>query len=278
MWSPTSNCMHMMSRQVSPAYEDWICFIAGGAAGDIDIDNDGFMPDTRILIDLSHALSQRLGRQMSMFSTYKVDYISINLVNKDDTGVDNDSGAEFAGRVLWHTPSKHRIEALQLMRQLEKVSESTVLDADSWLISTEKDYSGVRFNWDDDDQVLHATSEAFTTLSGSQWDMSELFSIYDIMEGAPQQQNALWSGRTGYPNSLAWNCYYRNNAWDTDGVDSPIYQPESSIFQANNLKLEVLGGLMVIDVTNSSTDDTAHTIDDDYNVVVTIGVSGWSDF
>jgi hypothetical protein len=98
------------------------------------------------------------------------------------------------------------------------------------------------------------------------------------MEGAPTQENALWSGRTGYTNSLEWSAYYRNNAWDTDGVDSKIYQPESGMFQVSNLNAEVLGGLLVIDVDNSNTNDPTSVIDDDYIVCVTIGVSGWSDF
>ncbi len=269
--------MHYMSRQVSPSFTDWISFIEGGVGGDIDIDNDGVMPTTRILIDLSHALSQRLGRQMSMYSTYKVDYISIQLVNQDDA-TDNESGAEFGGKVAWWTPSKHRIDALQLARQVENSNEEDEIDADSWLLSTEKDYSGVRFNWNGDNQVQYATQEAFSALAGTEWDMEELFNLYNGMEGAPQQTNALWTGRTGYPNQMSWNAYYRNSAWDTDDIDSAIYQPESNIFQAQNLGLEVLGGLLTIDVTNSSTNDPTSTIDDDYAVVVTVGVSGWSDF
>ena len=269
---------HYMSRLVSPSNQDWISFIAGGQGGDIDIDNDGVMPDTRILIDLSQALSQRLGRQMSMYSTYKVDYISISIVNQDDN-IDNESGAEFSGKIHWYTPTKHRIDALQLMRQVEKHAESGELDADSFLLSTEKDYTGVRFNWDGDNQVIYPTSEAFTVLDGDQWDMDELFDIYNVMEGEPTQNNALWTGRTGYTDQVSWNCFYRNSSWKDDPIDNDqIYHPESNLFQISNLDAEVLGGLLVIAVDNSSTNDPTAVIDDDYQVHVTIGVTGWSDF
>ena len=65
--------VHYMSRRASESQNDWCNFIDGGANADIDLDNDGVMPTTRILVDLTQALSQRLGRQLSMMSTYKVD-------------------------------------------------------------------------------------------------------------------------------------------------------------------------------------------------------------
>ena len=69
--------VHMVSRTAGTAQTDWFSFIAGGAAGDIDIDNDGEMPDTRALVDLSQALSQRLGRQMSMMSASQLNRIPL---------------------------------------------------------------------------------------------------------------------------------------------------------------------------------------------------------
>lgn len=272
---------HYISRTISTESNDWVKWIDGASFGDIDIDNDGEMPLTRALIDISQGLSQRLGRQMSMYSTYTVDYLSIQLINVDDTTQDNYQGAEFGGKVAWYTPTKHRIDALQLMRQVEKAVESTEIDGDSWLLSLEKDYLGVRFNWDADHQIDSPTGESFALLAGTQWDMAELFEIYSDMEGLPVQHNALWTHRTGYTDNISWNAYYRNNAIDTDGLNATVYQPQSNIFQMTNMNAEVLGGLMCINVTNSST-DVPELIgllqDDDYRLLITVGISGWSDF
>lgn len=270
---------HHMSRTASTSHTDWCNFISGGAAADIDIDADGEMPNTRILVDLTQALSQRLGRQMSQMSTYRVDSISIHLVNVNDL-VDNDSAANFGGRIHYWSPTQHRIDAMQLARQTEKAFESADIDNDSWLLSTDNDYKGMRFNWDADQQIVYATQEGFTALAGNEWDFAELFQTYGIMEGMPTQTNALWSNsRAGYPNQLGWTASYQNESKTADALDDhTLYVPNSSPFQATGLNLEVLGGLLMIDVESSSTDDIGSIVDDDYQILVTIGVTGWSDF
>lgn len=265
---------HYVTRQVSPLSSDWVSWIDGGNS--LSIDNDGIMPHTRIIIDLSHAMSRVLGRQMSMMSTYKLEYISINLVNVDDID-DNDSGAEFSGSIQWYTPTAHRINAMQLARAIEKHNETDIVDGDSWLLSNDKDYSGIRFNWDTDNQVAHATPEAIVGLSGSQWDIQELFANYAIMEGPPTQSNALWLGRHGRTDGMKFTTAYQNNMIDTDGINSTVYSPRSDQWTAENINAEVLSGLMVINVDNSNTTDP-QTVDDDYHVEITIGVSGWRDF
>jgi len=221
-----------------------------------------------------------------MMSTYKIDYISIHLVNSDG-GLDNDSAANFGGRIHWWTPSKHRIDAMQLARATEKAVESSDIDLDSYLLNTQKSYKGMRFNWNSDDQVAKATAEGFSALSGTEWDLEELFTLYSTMLGEGEETNLLWSsGRCGYPNQLGWTATYSNRS------DANIYTaavpPEVSVaqqmaprdfpFVLNNANIEALGGLLWIDVESSTTDDIASTSDDDYHVLVTVGVSGWSDF
>lgn len=275
--------MHMMSRYLSPDVNNWAKWINGADEGSIDIDNDGAMPFTRGLIDLSQALSQRLGRQMSMMATYNVNYIGIRLVNADDTD-DNDGAANFGGKIQFWSPTKHRINALQMAREVEKAYESTQIDADSFFLSTDVDYRGLRFNWDADDQVRYATQESSTSHIGDQYSMSEIFRIYSLMQGSPIQSNALWStdGRAGFTEQIGWTASYSNY----DLIFDPIpvvnydpYTPRSDRFELNlgSNHISVLGGLLMIDVVDCST-DSPQAIDDDYYVEVTVGVSGWSDF
>ena len=268
---------HYVSRAAGLLGNRWLKWIANDDGNEtIDGDADGvFTGPNRILIDLSHALSQRLGRQMSMMSVYKVDYIKIELINRDDVN-DNDSGLQLSGQAYYWGPSKHRIDAMQMARQLETATESVHLDQDSFLLSTERDYKGMRFNWDNDGQVTFATAEGFDNLQGGEWDMQELFTVYGGMQDLSSQfQNALWSDRCGSMNNFAFDMSYVNHVanGDTDGFD-----PESRPFTLPNAGLEVLGGLMMLDITHSSTDSPLNVIDDDYEVRVTVGIDGWSDF
>ena len=284
-----------MSRKAhTDAAGGWVSFISGGDSGDIQIDNDGEMENTRILVDLSRGLSQRLGRQMSMLSTYKVDYVRIDLVNKND-GIDNDGAAAFGGRVHYWSPSKHRINAMQIARAIEKIDDVAEGHEKYQLLvplDEVKTYKGVRFNWDGDGQVIYDTSETMSSLAGSYWDLEELFDEYEqgVLSQAIEYTNQLWdSGRCGYQNQFGWSASYTNYQQADDAVhspiteapllDVPIYAPSASPFELSfaSSPIEVLGGLMMIDVESSSS-DSPFGIDDDYSVMVTVGVRGWSDF
>jgi len=240
----------------------------------IDVDADGvFTSQNTILVDISKLLSMNLGRQMSMMSTYKVDYIELQLLNDDDAN-DNDSGASFSGQCIYWSPTQHRIDAMQLARQVEKMDESAQIDGDSFLLATESDYLGMRFNWNDDDQIEHPTSEAFALLSGTQWDLTELFDTYGQILGHTVKSNPLWERRTGGADKIGFTLNYWNN---TNGGVDQTHQPQSTPWRFDRA-VEVLGGLMAFNFTHSSTDSPINVIDDDYKVMVTIGVSGWSDF
>lgn len=270
---------HMLSRQAGPDVTDWFRFIVADSASDIDIDADAdgvYPPGTyELQVDLSKALSQRLGRQMSMMSVYRVNYIRIDLVNEDDVN-DNDTGITVGGKISYWGPSKHRVDAMQLARAAEKAQESTTIDQDSFLLSTEKDYSGLRFNWNDDGQTHHATLEGFTGLVGTEWDLEELFNVYDAMQGAGEQTNLLWeNGRTGWPNQMNFACSFNNRgvAGATTITDQTPYE-----WNGNGNYISVLGGLMHLALNYSNVDDPDTTIDDDYRIAITIGVEGWRDF
>lgn len=279
--------MHYMSRHASNDQNDWATFILGsGNLTDIDIDNDGDMPSTAVVVDITQALSQRLGRQMSMHSTYKIDYLSIRLVNSTN-GLDNDSAAQFGGRIHWWSPTKHRIDAMHLARATETAVESSDIDLDSYLLATQQDYKGMRYNWNYDDQVSKATAEGFTALSGNEWDLEELFELYGEMLDVPTQTNALWSSnRTGYPDQMAWGAGYSNRsdaniytaAIPPDVSVSQQMQPRDMPFVIQDAGIEAMCGLLYIDVESCNTDDVASSFDDDYHLLITVGVSGWSDF
>lgn len=263
-----------------PASDHWAKWINyTGSLDSIDGDADGVYVDkNRVLIDISNGLSMTLGRQMSQMSTYEVEYIRIEMQNKDDLN-DNDSGLALNGACYYWTPTKHRIDALQLARQLEKAKESTEIDDDSFLLSTQQDYKGMRFNWNNDGQVEFASSESFDALVGAEWDLTELMMVYGQMNqlGQDQYDNSLWYSRTGTTNSFGFSCAYVNDS-SNGSVESPaIYNPVSTPFESH-VPRSVLTGLMMIDFSASSTDSPTNLVDDDYQIRVTVGVKGWSDF
>jgi len=241
----------------------------------IDGDEDGFFTQRNtILVDLTQALSEKLGRQLSQMSVYDVEYIRIALVNFDSVN-DNEAGLSVSGDIEYWTPTAHRVNAMKLARQVESAKESTEIDDDSFLLSTQRDYKGMRFNWDADGQVKHATNESFTGLTGSEWDMKELFEVYGDMEARSfEYDNALWLTRTGLPSTQGWEASYTNYTRLTTANN---FDPESREYTCES-PISVLGGLLAINFTHSSVGTTLNTVDDDYLVQVTIGVKGWSDF
>lgn len=241
----------------------------------IDGDNDGFFTQRNtILFDLTQALSEKLGKQLSQMSVYEVDYIRIALVNFQSAN-DNESGLSVSGEIEYWTPTSHRVDAMKLARQVEAAQESTQIDDDSFLLSSQRDYKGMRFNWDADGQVKHATAEAFSGLSGNEWDLSELFGVYGEMQARSfEYDNALWNTRSGAPNTQGFETSYTNYTRLT-GANN--FDPESRAYEFDK-PISVLGGLLAINFTHSSVGSSLNTVDDDYLVQVTVGVKGWSDF
>ncbi len=276
---------HMISRTFSTNYTKWAHWYAGtGSDGALDVDADGRMSTVaEARIDLSQALSQRLGRQMSMMSTYKVNYIRLELRNVDDLN-DNDTGALFQGEIHYWTPSAHRVEAMKLARQIENADGADEPGDMFGPLDNNKTYKGMRFNWNSDGQTYLATPESFTALSGSQWDLEELFDIYAASKSQPGDwTNPLWTnGRGGYPNNMGWSASFVNKTQTetTDPGSQDNYDPRSTVYEfIPNQPIDVLSGLLHLSVTHSSVDDGDNTlIDDDYELHVTIGVEGWSDF
>ena len=105
----------------------------------IDQDADGVMnglTTTQIVLDISSMLGYRLGKQIPMTANFRINYLSLSLRNVDD-GNDNDGPNYFAGDFEWYTPTKHRIDAVQAWRQLEKRLEEDDADQEGIFVSSE---------------------------------------------------------------------------------------------------------------------------------------------
>lgn len=243
--------------------------------GDIDIDNDSVMtPSFQFLIDLSAATSGIEGRQASMFAGYKVHSISVGIRPVDDS-FDNDESAFFAGRVAWYPVTEHAKKMTSLMRQVEKATEDSQIDADSFLLSTETDYRGMRYGWNGQDQVQHQTDENIDGYGdfGTQWELHSLREVYNAQTAVPQT-NALFDGRAPSYCSASWVAALASGIGEGD---SPPHGGNTADHHLP-INCEVLGGLIYGNVAFSSGNETG-THDDDYDVHITVNwtpeVSKW---
>lgn len=251
----------------------------------IDIDADGVMEGTstfrQVCIDLSECLAYRLGKQIPMTANYRINYIRIGLRNVDDTN-DNDGPNYFAGTLEWYHPSKHRIDAVQAWRTLEKKLEEDDVDDEALFVSTADRYKGFRFGWTAGDDVSHPTTGApFGTLPTG-YALAPMISIYNTglkNGGSPTQENPIWDRLVGRSSKMGWHAQCTNGefivqATDDDPVNVASIQDYEWVAPAGH-NIEVMGGLLIINVEHSNT-DTVQSFDDDFDFQVDIGVSGWS--
>ena len=260
-------------------------FVQDGA-WPLDIDADGVM-DTgfggtrrRIICDLSELLSYRLGKQIPMTANFRINYLKLSLRNVND-GNDNDGPNYFAGDWEWYTPTKHRVDAVQAWRQLEKRLEEDDSDEEGIFVASEDRYKGFRFGFVSDQDVLHPTQGAPAALPYG-YTLADMISTYNdgLHNGEPSQTNALWDRKVGRSNHLGWSAVCENGFFKDDfGVNNDNY--DSAFIQdaewtaPNGHAIEVMGGLLAINVTHSSV-DTIQNIDDDFHLFIDIGISGWS--
>jgi len=251
---------------------------AAPAAGDIDIDNDGAMPTTRAVFDIGAAVAQVIGKQTSQFAKYRVNYLQIELVNRDDAS-DNDDGAAFGGTLEFFKPNKHNVDALQALRLVDREYRKESMSSSGSIFNTGQAnrYITPRMNWFITDSIVCPQVSAMQVWSaigiGNYPALSPLLSIWNdnLANNAGDYQNEIYSTRTGLTQKIGWNASYINN------VDGDEYAPSSTpfVWQAQpGQELEVLGGLMSMSVDHSST-DAPGAVDDDYTIRVTMGISGW---
>lgn len=237
------------------------------SGGDFDADNDGVMDPVHVgLIDLSDISSQILGQQVSQTAKYKIRSIRMMLRNVDDID-DNDEGNWFSGTLRWHQPTAHKLNALALARDAEKWAEGKQFDGDSFFLRTDDDYRGMRFGWSWDgnegDQVRFQTAEDFTNITGSEWNLEETLSIYNMMHPATKD-NSLFTGRGG--SSTCKMLYTVANASGIGSGDAPAVLTD---FNSGPMSAECLMGLISFTVADSGGDESGAT-DDDYKMIITV--------
>ena len=258
------------------------------ANGDIDLDNDGvFGTRHRAVLDLSHGLSQALGKQLPMTAIYRVKGIKVGIRPVDDAFDNYQGGVMFGGNIKYVLPNKHNIDAIQAARKVERLAESSDVDNDSDVFGTTySGYNGFRFGWRTETDVIKATREDFTVGEAVEGGLASwcLFSDdgalgildnYNTYKGLLPDTHAetrnMWSQRTATPSKMMWNC-----AWNSDSGALPQADFHKQYGAENHLP--VLGGLLILDVIYSSTDAVGTDPDDDYKVFVEVDVEGWEAF
>ncbi len=265
---------------------------------DVVTEDGGGTLSTNYIVDLSHCMSEQLGKQLPMMATYRVLGFHISLRNQDDA-LDNNYGLAVGGRIDWFCPTKHRVNALQYAREYKRVRGAAMPNDqhDPFSFWTDdKKYSGLRFNWAyDSDGIEGAMEDDTSAMTEAEFNLADLFSKYnEALGGTPGEEgydsgggtgDALWETRTGWNNreSLYWNAYYRNSAFIDNAVtNSWSFEPETGPWDNTapvGTHYPVLGGLLKVAVSHSNTDNPrAADVNDDYFLQFGCLVAGWEEF
>jgi len=244
----------------------WIHWVNDPGSQDLQDAFEGGEPASvpYAIVDLSAAASAMMGRQMSQAADYKLRGVTIAYRPTDDNilTAENESETMFGGMLRFWPNTDHFKEAMALARRVESHGETGVIDADSLLLSTEKDYSGFRVGFSTNDDVKFATAEGLSGLSAGVWTISEIQAIYNTMT-APDQQNALFNGRFPRFQELGWSAVVSSGAADdTSGVNGLIHTHQD--YERIGLNHEVGMGLVGVYVTHSSMASAQGLVEDDY--------------
>ena len=234
------------------------------AQGDIDTDNDGVMiPALKFTADLTDIASTVLGRQVSMTSPVILHGLRIGLRPVDDV-VDNDESAFFAGEFRFQHYTPHVQKALSLASRMEREIESEQVDSDSYLLSTDKDYSGLRFGISEEGEIRYQTDG---WPNGGDYTWLKIRDAYNAMT-APDQSNALFTGRCGEFGGIQWIAALASGIGQGD---SPPPGGDSADWYSGNLRHEILP--LIQGLVLYSSGDEEGTVDDDYRLVMTVDFS-----
>ena len=263
---------------------------------EITEDNDGeFLASYfRGVIDMNNILSRTLGRQLPQMATYRINYLQIGLRNVNDS-LDNDNAIQVGGNVRYFMPTKHHVDALQLARTYARGEGSTEAGSGVYdVLSTDKSYKGLRFGYDTDIDVHDASPDNTTAMSGTDFQMKKIFEVYDLVlgGGTPGAEGydtsgagqALWDKRTlTAAQTIQFDCGYTNRqrTINITGDDYSIFDPSSRVWEWKasypGQEIPILGGLMSIELTHGNTDSPG-IAEDEYEMLITVGVSGWEEF
>lgn len=264
-------------------------------------DNDGEFTDSYYngVIDLTEIMSLQLGKQLSQMANYRVSFVQIDLRNVNNT-LDNDASLLIGGHLQWYSPTKHRVDALQALRDVDRMERrrNDVISAGSpgfpFALSDGKNYTGLRFNWNSDNEVDDAAPNRFSSIfAGVEYNLVETMAHYNVaLGGTPEDEGydtsglgqALWASRTGWEMDGRDSAYFvtsfvnreQTSAFTDDGE---THAPRSTpwTLDLGNRYISVLGGLLHLDLLHSNT-DTAGIAEDEFNIQVTLGIEGWEEF
>jgi len=259
---------------------------------EITEDNDGRFTSgyANGLIDLTEALSKATGRQLSQMASFRVSYLSIGLRNVNDT-LDNDNGLIVGGDIKWYAPHKKTINMLQELRGYLKDHYAMLNPRKALWESADKNYMGMRFGWDSNTKPHGVStdggSNAFTS---NGLNMAEAIIRYNLATGGSALSEgydidnnfgrALWDFRTPeMPQKMTFTSSFQNSIkGDSDKGETPSGSKEF-IYQAQypSQAIKVVGGLLAIDLTHCNT-DTSGIFEDEYEIIVNIGIDGWEEF
>jgi hypothetical protein len=149
---------------------------------------------------------------------------------------------------------------------MERHDETNEIDGDSVLLGNDRDYTAVRFGMSGDDDVLYQTlsGSMLDSYGKTQWNLATIMSAYNAMT-APDQANALFSGRAPNRNSFAWIA--SQTSGPTSAGNGGWITPS---FHQQDLLHEVLGGLVEVQILGSTMAGGEGTIQDDWHTEVTV--------
>ena len=151
-------------------------------------------------------------------------------------------------------------------------------EVDSGLLgSTAQDqYTGFRYGWFANSDITHATGGAPAELPNG-YAMTAMLSTYNSAlenDGVPSRTRNIWDRKVGRSNHLGTHAVANNG--DGQIGATTFADIQDGIFTApSGHSLEVLGGLLALNITHSSP-NTPQGIDDDFEVYIDVGISGWS--
>jgi hypothetical protein len=263
-------------------YPNWARWINTGTTGTVTSDGavspavgGEYTTKPHAAIDLTAALSNMLGRQVTQGQTFRISYLGVTIEN-DDAGDNNDECLAATGRFRWYSPQSHRVDAYQAYRKAWRLQNRGGSTGSSMLFSdtdaTQGEYKALRCGIaaDATEQIPFASIDPFTDITGTYPNLYYIFKAHDDANAGDgtQYTNKLWQdGRTGHPQGISWTASNINTGGNGDKGDNRGYQqPE--------LDIEAMCGLLhfVLDSTQS---DDLFSFDDEYHLRVTIGIDGW---
>ena len=240
------------------------------------------------VVDISSALSNIMGREMSQEKIFYVDYISLRLKNSGSGSNNNEESTAFSGYVKWYNPTQSRIKAYRMYRTAWRMMQKDD-SSNNRLFSPQKIYRSLRIgNLPQTGAGGNATiprhsDDPFSDVDNTKAFQQSIFNAYDRMKGFKTSANLLqvggnhtngqWlSGRcSSHPQSLGFTVGIAN---PKDGGPGAGYQ--EWIWQGP--QISVMNGLLMLEISNSTSCNSwtgANWSDEEYQLEITVGVKGW---